>query len=115
MKYLSTRGGEKDLTFKNILFSGLASDGGLYVPDVWPQIDYNALKKINNYSELALEIIYPFIGEDIKKKELKDLIDNAYSKFSNNNIISFKNLKDKILNLRQFQFQHNILDKVDYK
>ena len=32
MKYLSTRGGEKDLTFKNILFSGLASDGGLYVP-----------------------------------------------------------------------------------
>ena len=38
MKYLSTRGGEKDLTFKNILFSGLASDGGLYVPDVWPQI-----------------------------------------------------------------------------
>ena len=95
MKYLSTRGGEKDLTFKNILFSGLASDGGLYVPDAWPQIDYNALKKINNYSELALEIIYPFIGEDIKKKELKDLIDNAYSKFSNNNIISFKNLKRK--------------------
>ena len=95
MKYLSTRGGEKDLTFKNILFSGLASDGGLYVPDVWPQIDYNALKKINNYSELALEIIYPFIGEDIKKTELKDLIDNAYSKFSKNNIISFKNLKQK--------------------
>ena len=95
MKYLSTRGGEKDLTFKNILFSGLASDGGLYVPDVWPQIDYNALKKINDYSELALEIIYPFIGEDIKKTELKDLIDNAYSKFSKNNIISFKNLKQK--------------------
>ncbi|MDA9865033.1 threonine synthase, partial [Pelagibacterales bacterium] len=63
MKYLSTRGGEKDLTFKDILFSGLASDGGLYVPDEWPQIDYNTLKKIDNYSELALEIIYPFIGE----------------------------------------------------
>tara|TARA_B110000046_G_scaffold8380_1_gene8534 strand:- start:1702 stop:3090 length:1389 start_codon:yes stop_codon:yes gene_type:complete len=95
MKYLSTRGGEKDLTFKDILFSGLASDGGLYVPDEWPQIDYNALKKIDSYSELALEIIYPFIGEDIKKSELKSLIDNAYAKFSKSKIITFKNLKQR--------------------
>ena len=95
MKYLSTRGGEKNLTFKDILFSGLASDGGLYVPDEWPQIDYNALKKIDSYAELALEIIYPFIGEDIKKIELKELIDNAYAKFSDNKIVTFKNLKQK--------------------
>jgi threonine synthase len=95
MKYLSTRGSEKDLTFKDILFSGLASDGGLYVPEKWPQINYNELKKIDNYSELALEIIYPFIGEDIKRTELKDLIDNAYDKFSKNEIVTFKSLRQR--------------------
>jgi len=95
MKYLSTRGSEIDLTFKDILFSGLASDGGLYVPEKWPQIDYNELKKIDSYSELALEIIYPFIGEDIKRTELKNLIDNAYAKFSKDKIVTFKKLKQR--------------------
>ena len=44
---------------------------------------------------MALEIIYPFIGEDIKKAELKSLIDNAYAKFSKSKIITFKNLKQR--------------------
>ena len=39
MRYLSTRGADKNLSFKGILFSGLASDGGLYVPEKWPQVD----------------------------------------------------------------------------
>ena len=74
MKYLSTRGAGNDLTFKNILFAGLASDGGLYVPEKWPVIDFNKLKSLNSYSDLALEIIYPFINNDIGKEELKKLI-----------------------------------------
>jgi threonine synthase len=42
-----------------------------------------------------LEIIYPFIGEDIKRTELKDLIDNAYDKFSKNEIVTFKSLRQR--------------------
>ena len=95
MRYLSTRGADKDLTFKDILFSGLASDGGLYVPEYWPQIDYNKLKGINEYSELALEIIHPFIGEDIEKHQLKKIIDQAYVNFSKTDIITFKALRER--------------------
>ena len=95
MKYLSTRGAGNDLTFKNILFAGLASDGGLYVPEKWPVIDFNKLKSLNSYSDLALEIIYPFINNDIGKEELKKLINNAYADFSKKDIITFKMLKQK--------------------
>ena len=93
MRYLSTRGAEKNLTFKDILFSGLASDGGLYVPEKWPQVEYEKLKKHSKYSDLAFEIIHPFMEGDIENNELKKIINGAYSIFSKDEIISFRNLK----------------------
>ena len=44
MKYRSTRGTNEE-TFKKVLFSGLAEDGGLYVPMNWPQIDVHKVDK----------------------------------------------------------------------
>ena len=43
MKYISTRGESKKLGFEDALLRGLAPDGGLYVPDEWPVIDFKKL------------------------------------------------------------------------
>ena len=41
MEYISTRGKSKNLQFEDVLLTGLAPDGGLYVPKEWPLLDYN--------------------------------------------------------------------------
>ena len=46
IKYISTRGASRKLTFKDVIFEGLASDGGLYIPESWPSIDK---KKLSNF------------------------------------------------------------------
>ena len=45
MLFHSTRGADKNKSFEEILMQGLASDGGLFMPDEWPQVDLNLLKK----------------------------------------------------------------------
>lgn len=83
MHYISTRGQAPKLDFKGALLAGLASDGGLYVPEAIPQFSPQkiaALAKLN-YADLALEIMLPFIGESFAQDELKHMIDTAYSNF----------------------------------
>ena len=85
MQYISTRTGAPILEFEDVVLTGLANDGGLYVPKVWPQIsaDNHILDMDDvDYVELAFEIIRPYIEdkciEDIK---LKCLIDDSYKPF----------------------------------
>ena len=69
MKYISTRGESKELGFEEALLRGLAPDGGLYVPSEWPSIDFTKLKS-QFYWESAAEILQPFFGDFLDKKEL---------------------------------------------
>ncbi|MFA5593138.1 MAG: threonine synthase [Micavibrio sp.] len=78
IRYLSTRGDPALRSFTEILLSGLAPDGGLYVPDSWPKIDLAALEG-RSYSEIAFEIISPFVGGDIPKDDLRDMISRTYN------------------------------------
>ena len=94
MNYKSTRGSKK-FNFKDILFSGLAEDGGLFVPINWPQVNLREIEQNITYSDLATNIIKPFVQDEISIKELNNLVENAYSnQFSKGEIISFKNLTD---------------------
>ena len=45
IKYISTRGQSEELGFKDVIFEGLASDGGLYIPNEWPTIDEKTLSR----------------------------------------------------------------------
>ena len=45
MLFHSTRGGDANKTFEEVLLQGLADDGGLFMPNEWPQVDLNELKK----------------------------------------------------------------------
>ena len=63
MKYLSTRNNKLQKSFSEILFQGLSSDGGLFLPSIWPSIDIKILRQ-KSYQQVALNIIYPFVSKE---------------------------------------------------
>ncbi len=82
MLYRSTRGGERNISASQAILNGLASDGGLYVPECFPEltVPFEKLSEMN-YQELAYEIMSLFLT-DYSEQELKQCIANAYdSKF----------------------------------
>ncbi len=85
MKYLSTRNSNLDFSFFEILFQGLSKDGGLFLPHEWPSIDVNILKN-KTYQEVALEVIHPYVFNEISINDLKKIIDESYQGFSHSKI-----------------------------
>ncbi|MEM6604330.1 MAG: threonine synthase [Pseudomonadota bacterium] len=83
MRYLSTRGGAPELNFEGALLAGLASDGGLYVPETLPKFSNDQLSAMADlsYPELAYRVIEPFVGDTFSDGELATLIDQAYADF----------------------------------
>jgi len=81
MKYISTRGQSPALTFSEILLGGLAPDGGLYLPEQYPQFsdaDLNAMRGMN-YRDLAFAILSRLVdNSDIPHADLKAIIDKTY-------------------------------------
>ncbi len=80
MKYQSTRGQAPQLRFSDILLGGLASDGGLYVPDSYPRFTPAELEAMRgmNYRELAFAVLSRLI-DDIPADDLRVLIDKTYT------------------------------------
>jgi threonine synthase len=80
MLYISTRGHPERRKFCEILLEGLAPDGGLYVPEAYPQVDSATLSRWSslNYPELAVEIISLFI-DDIPRADLKAICEKTYT------------------------------------
>ena len=83
MHYISTRGKAPALGFEDVLLTGLASDGGLYVPAALPRYsaDEIAAWRGLSYPELALRIIEPFVGGAVPAGDLKAIIDASYAGF----------------------------------
>ncbi|MCB8839166.1 threonine synthase [Aurantimonas sp. VKM B-3413] len=83
MRYVSTRGEAPLLGFADALLAGLATDGGLYLPQSWPQIAPETIRGFAGrpYPEVAFEILSPFVGDDIPAPALRRMIDEAYATF----------------------------------
>lgn len=83
IRYISTRGTAPELSFEEVVLTGLASDGGLYVPTELPQVDAQTLRRwaTLSYAELALEVMRPFVGNAMPEDDLKRLVDDAYAGF----------------------------------
>ncbi len=88
MKYVSTRGEAKPASFNEALIEGLARDGGLYVPEAWPQLSREEIAgfKGKTYAEVALRVIAPFVGGDIPQRDLKRMIEEAYATFTHKDV-----------------------------
>ena len=99
MNYISTRGKTAPMQFSDVLLMGLAPDGGLMLPEEYPQIDEATLTQWRtlSYPELAFEIMQLF-ATDIPKDDLKTLIDKTYTVqvFGNPDITPVRTLKDGI-------------------
>ena len=80
MKYISTRGDDTPRSFSEILLEGLAPDGGLYLPEHYPQVDDLTLSQWRklSYAELAFEILSLYI-DDIPAADLKALAAKTYT------------------------------------
>ena len=76
MKYISTRGGGNPQNFVNVMLQGLAPDGGLFIPQEWPSFETDQLKRLSGvpYTDVAYEVIRPFVDDEIPADTLKDII-----------------------------------------
>ncbi|WP_342078349.1 threonine synthase [Yoonia sp. SS1-5] len=83
MQYISTRGQAPALTFEQAMLTGLARDGGLYVPDTVPTLTPAQIAAMagKSYEEVAFDVMRPFIGDTFDGATFKTLIANAYAGF----------------------------------
>lgn len=102
MYYVSSRGSAPALDFEQVTLAGLASDGGLYVPEVWPQFSAQEIRALQglSYAETAVAVMRPFVAGVIKDEELRTLCEEAYGRFSH----------DAVTPLTQLDGQHWLLE-----
>ena len=88
MKFISTRGGVEPQNFEDVILTGLAPDGGLFVPEHVPHFSQQEIASWAGlcYQDLALKVMTPFIEDAIPQRDLKKLIDDSYSTFRHNGI-----------------------------
>ncbi|HEV8078735.1 MAG TPA: threonine synthase [Marinobacter sp.] len=84
MRYISTRGEAPALGFEDVLLTGLAPDGGLYVPESLPQFNLEEIRSWRglSYSELAFKVMYPFVEDAIPADHFRTMLDDTYGVFA---------------------------------
>ncbi|MEL6519284.1 MAG: threonine synthase, partial [Pseudomonadota bacterium] len=83
MHYISTRGQAPVLGFEDTMLTGLARDGGLYVPEAIPHLTTEDIAALAGqpYEDIAYTIMRPFIGDSFTDSEFRDIITRAYASF----------------------------------
>ena len=83
MKYISTRGQAPALNFEQVLLTGLATDGGLYVPESLPTFSRQDIATMAalNYAQLAEKIIAPFVADCVPADDLREILAATYAEF----------------------------------
>ncbi len=83
MRYVSTRGEAPALGFRDVVLTGLARDGGLYLPETWPALTHDEIAGLAGlpYSEVAFQIVSRFVGAEIAAPALRKMLADAYATF----------------------------------
>ena len=92
MNYTSTREDKELLNFKQVTLKGLASDGGLYVPENWEQTKIKLSDNDISFEKTAFEIIKYFTGNSLDNQFLNKLIQRSYESFRDREITTLKKL-----------------------
>lgn len=93
-RYISTRGEAPELGFCDVMLTGLARDGGLYVPATWPQLSTDAIAGFfgRPYWEVAVEVIRPFVAGEISDAELGRMANEAYATFRHPAVVPLRQM-----------------------
>lgn len=104
MQYVSTRGAAPVLGFEDVLLAGLARDGGLYVPQTWPQFSVEDIRALRGlpYSEIAVRVMLPFLGGAIAEDEFRALVQDAYASFDHSAVTPLVQLDQRTWVLELF-------------
>ncbi|WP_169567789.1 threonine synthase [Sneathiella limimaris] len=96
MRYISTRGEAPSLNFEEVVLTGLARDGGLYVPETWPQLSHEEIRELagKTYAEAAEIILYPFVEGSISREEFRAMTEKAYGAFSHKAVVPLSQLAE---------------------
>ena len=81
MLFHSTRGNDNNKTFEEVLMQGLADDGGLFMPDSWPQVDLDHLKSLKSFIDVAKYIVPMYTDSSFSKDEVYEVLDNTWHDF----------------------------------
>ena len=94
MRYISTRGQAPALSFEEVVLTGLASDGGLYVPEQVPQFSRDELAAMAglSYAEIAFRVMQPFVNGEIDDDTFRGLVRDAYATFSHDAVVPLNQL-----------------------
>ncbi|KKA30502.1 hypothetical protein TD95_002086 [Thielaviopsis punctulata] len=102
-RYLSTRGEDTDLSFEDVVLKGLATDGGLYIPEVIPSASNWQQWKDLSFADLAYEILSLYISPaEIPAADLKDIINRSYATFRHADTTPLVHLKGNLHLLELF-------------
>jgi len=102
MQYVSSRGSAPSLGFEDVTLAGLASDGGLYLPESWPSFSADDIAAMAglSYVETAVRVMTPFVAGSLSEEELRDLCRQAYGRFAH----------DAVTPLVQLDHRHWLLE-----
>jgi threonine synthase len=104
LRYVSTRGAAPALAFDEVMLAGLARDGGLYVPESWPQLSADALRALAglDYAEIAFRVMRPFLGGRIDEDVFARLVRETYAGFGHAAVAPLKQLDGRTWLLELF-------------
>lgn len=104
MRYISTRGQAPALSFEEVVLTGMASDGGLYVPETLPSFSHAELAEMAglSYAEIAFRVMKPFVNGEIDDATFRQLVHDAYASFNHDAVVPLKQLDANHFLLEQF-------------
>ncbi|WP_150302779.1 threonine synthase [Pseudomonas saliphila] len=94
MRYISTRGQSPALNFEDVLLAGLATDGGLYVPENLPRFTQEEIASWAGlpYHELAFNVMRPFVAGSIPDADFRDILRDTYAVFEHQSVAPLRQL-----------------------
>ncbi|MGQ7261111.1 threonine synthase [Vreelandella sp. V005] len=104
MRYISTRGQAPALSFEEVVLTGMASDGGLYVPETLPEFSHEELAEMAglSYAEIAFRVMKPFVNGEIDDATFRSIVTEAYATFNHDAVVPLKQLDANHFLLEQF-------------